>query len=475
MQYIRRYAREELLLEMRQSGPLVYKETSAMTIGAGIFALGLGLLIAHVDKPLLLILPVLGLPSLLLFWHRPILAIYALILLMPFEGYSLDLGFMYLSGVNALIIVLSVIMLFKLESSRRNLSSAWVALILILLLLIVISTITSEVQTGSFRFVVTRTGSVLTFLLVFVIVDNYLEIRRCLFLVLAGALFTSIVVILASTDLAPLMKDYIGPIRSHGASSVGGFHTPTVRSSATFGTYVSFGVWVELVFPFLLISAITKGGLIQNRLLALVSMVFISVAVFLAQSRSTWLALVASISCALFLLVKKRRLKFAIVTFSVPLFLFAYNCTVQLIILIRDMRIDTVYNRLSQYKYALHLFLESPIFGLGRDGFTRVFFNDFLIHKTLHNNFLAVLIAHGITAFIPYLALIFISFYFLYNLVFRVKNNEFRLLACGLFAGLFGILVEIQFAEYLAGKGLWLMMALACRSYLVWQRLEVNN
>jgi len=434
-------------------------------ISTSVLALSFGLLNSENENIYLPIILIFSIFFMILLLVKPTTVFYMLILFIPLGGYWIDLGFIHLSVVNGLIILLSGIIFLRHKSYKIDLGNSLIKISLILFMIILIATLISELYANSIRFVITRLGSFLTFLLVLTVVNNFDRVKKTLIVIYLSALATSLLIIITFLNLLPSLNDYIRIVVN---KPIGPLNAITFRSSGTFGTFASYGIWIESIFPLLFISFWKKQGLIKKRPIALFALFTIILAAFLTQSRSTWIALIVSFFiCILLVMMKKRRSRIIILSFSFICIILLYHYIFEFSSIIFSIRSETIQRRIFQYQYALQLFTANPILGLGREGFSKIFYKNIFTDNTLHNNFLSILVAHGLAGFLPYISLIIICFYLLYKLVLGARDEEQRVFSCGLFAAFVGILIEIQFAEYLSGKGLWLMMGLIFSLYLI--------
>ena len=298
-------------------------------------------------------------------------------------------------------------------------------------------------------------GTVLGFLLFFVLVDflsgeNRLRVAVLVFAACGSLLALLSLVITRWKPLGPLgtIGQTLFPPRFSIPGFDGGFNPNPIGGS------------LSLFLPVLLMLCILSlrktdlgvpGPQTLYYLFFRISLVVVAFVLLLSQSRSSWIAVLVSLTFLFFslkLLPRSQRVWRA--TLGVLFLLVVVGGTmlvfVASVVLPGDATVESEFSRQEVWTRAIWGIQDFPVTGLGLNAFRGVVGRIFPFYRLVpgadvasaHNQFLQAAVDLGIPAMIMYGAIWFVSFRMLFLLVRSSRTPLFRDLAVGLGAGLIG-------------------------------------
>jgi O-antigen ligase len=233
-----------------------------------------------------------------------------------------------------------------------------------------------------------------------------------------------------------------------------GISMPFNKTSAVPMSYGEFAIIVISAIPVLVYSAVKKLNIFSSTF-SIFATSLIFGAIFITQSRNSWLSTSVTISALFFLYIKRRSLSFM----KVNAILIVFSAIAMSIIIFNDIIIkfingfigtgiyrDNVFNRLESFIIGIKLFLHNIFVGVGNSNIEN--YTRFLHHRfqeiVLHNTFIDQLAGTGLFGFIPFLLLFIIALYQLLK-ISRSKNNQIAIYGRILLASFLGNLCALQF------------------------------
>lgn len=204
-----------------------------------------------------------------------------------------------------------------------------------------------------------------------------------------------------------------------------------------------FGIMVAPAFLYLLIQFFSKSGFkpLIGRTLMIIT---IGLALFISQSRSTWLGLVLSIGAVIFMFPKKKNRKlllFCAVVLGIVLLLTNIFSFILKGFTGEGTYKKNVFARLNAYLLGWDYFKRNPLVGVGHGNATYMVFSRNIL---IHNQIIDQLASAGILGAIPLLALYIIFFRTALRLYRDAKDNEIRVLTIWITASMVHAFTELM-------------------------------
>lgn len=268
-------------------------------------------------------------------------------------------------------------------------------------------------------------------------------------LILAGVLASAVAITQGAFDIPA------GVGRVLPARSIAGYQFPISRSAGLYGTYGEFGMLVISSLAVALSGVATLSDTRARFLVGGAALVLIG-GLLTAQTRGVWVAATAAV-IALGYRTLAQRTSFTTasgVTAAVALVL-----SLPVVVALRSLfaiQPATVYERLEVYRFAIRLFVDNPLVGVGYDGF-RPIAREVGIDIAVHNVFLEVGLSTGLVG-----GCLFAGF--LLRVVRRAgwlfTADQTTLLARAAPFVLIGVLIEAQLFRGLYAYELWVALGI---------------
>jgi hypothetical protein len=337
--------------------------------------------------------------------RKPVLGVYLFAATFPLANWNFELAFVTVSPPNVLLLITALGWMAQIAfpgpAGRRlphGLPSRllWIGWMLVATV-VSISIAPNSGATG--RFLVTRIGYFLTFLLTFLLVDDLDKFRRVIRFAIFSASVSSAVAIAGAFLGFP---NWLARSVTPKLALLG-----TLRTSAFDVSPHSFAGWLLFALAATLMSVANPGlwGLRRKHAIGL-SCLFL-MGILISQARGAWVALVATaLVAAVMHLIPSQRGGLArplyivggiVLGAAVGILLFVF--VVQPIIAVR---VDTVSHRLEEYRFAITMLQGHLLFGVGPLD-ERILGTLALGLPVVDNAFLIEAASTGLFGFIPFL------------------------------------------------------------------------
>jgi O-Antigen ligase len=396
---------------------------------------------------------------------RPELGLYLFILTFPLTNESLQLSFVTISLPNILLVIMAMSLIAKrlLAGRARNRPGNpifWPKFLLLswLIAATVISALMTPNTGATARFLVTRAGYALTFLVMLAVITDTAKLKKVLQLLVWSATAAAIVTIVGGLFPYAFPLDFVRctepvlPVLQ------------TFRCSAFNLSFASLGSWVLAALAPAAASFIYPKLLGISRRLAGVIVLLLLAALVIAQSRGAWVALLVAIPIILaFAGRPKDRKGLALPAYLVFAGIMAavvgYGLWSYVMQPIIAMRAENFWARLVSYQIAGQLIREHWLFGLGPLD-ERFLALQTLGFGTVDNSFLVEIAATGVLGAIPFLLLWFGGFRASIRALDQPAPPELHRLAGILGSSLLLVLVALQAYVAIGEKTPWILLGL---------------
>jgi len=248
---------------------------------------------------------------------------------------------------------------------------------------------------------------------------------------------------------------------------IGSFLIPFKRNAGLFDHYAACGMWFYLIVPFYVLNLFIKNNIIRSTIL--VSIFYM--AIFITQSRSTWVAgIVIFILAGVLLNITQIRKSFYTKLVSFFLSISVVLC----ILIIKDfvnelikMKELTALERLDQALFAFELFESNPLFGVGYGTFENLY------GVSLHIAPMNILYSTGLMGIIPFLLLITTVVYNILKIVIVSHNEDIFLISGSILLSIISSQIEGLFASGIGMAQFWIPICLGI-AFLVALRRNKN-
>lgn len=419
-----------------------------------------------VFEPLLIALLLLLCVSLFFFYHlinRPIIGVYMLVFFIPLQDYNFKLSFITLSIVNVLILsliltlVIRLLLGYKVIGKLKSLHPFCLVMIILFLFSQGMSLLTAEDFSKTLRHIVTIIGGVSLFFLPALIVQSLDEIKKIIFYISLSIVVVSTMTIISGffPDLLPFD---LGQARTKFARPIGGFYLPFVRNTGLIKTQGSYGIWVLMGLPIVLMSLYyseIRRFIFRYKLLSVTASGIILLGILISQSRNVWLGTMVCIYALLlyyFVTFSQTKSKVLILCLNLVLLTICFPVIYSIVEYYVSVSSENVYSRLRQFDIAFDIFSKAPLFGIGKGAFESA-----SVHN-LHNTYLFVLVTSGLFGFVPFVSLQLYSFKLLMMLVKREERKDLKLFAISMFASMVAMILQSMFFPGFSDKGMWVLL-----------------
>jgi O-antigen ligase len=397
--------------------------------------------------------------------RRPDWGFYLFVFSVPMGNVSIKTSALTVSPPNVLVMTLSVGLLAKaLFGDRRYFAHNalfWTrgGLFAWLLVATIISAAIAPNSEATVRFLVTRLGYALTFLVTLVVVTDMEKFKIALRVLIGSGVVCAILAIAGAflpnrlpEQLVYCFDAYL-PVLN------------TARCTA-FGLSVHpFGSWVLLASAPAVLSIFRPDILGIRKGLAIACSAVLAFGLLISQDRGAWLAVIVTLVVLLLFSARPKR-SYGV---AMPVYVVSVVAGAALAALIlwpfvikpiAAWRMENVNIRMDEYRLALSLFSQHAMFGIGPldDRFLEL--STFGM-GAVDNSFLVELAATGIIGFIPYLMLWAGAFLSSLQVFARIPTGEQRTMIGLTLVCLLLYLLAVQSYIGIGEKGPWLTMGLA--------------
>jgi putative inorganic carbon (HCO3(-)) transporter len=209
---------------------------------------------------------------------------------------------------------------------------------------------------------------------------------------------------------------------------------PQVLWYGVLGDPNDLGMLLVAFLPFIANKVFFQNISFVARTYWFLAMTAIIYTIILTNSRGSILALIAAVGS--FFIIKHKSLFGVVLAAIMALALLALGPSRMSEVTSGD---HSAMGRVDAWIIALHLFVRSPVFGIGARHFT-----DFHYYTT-HNSFVLAFVENGIFGFIPYFGLFVIAVYTAIHVAYAEENRKLSTEIISLVSGLIGILISIFF------------------------------
>lgn len=431
------------------------------------------------DAGFILIISLLGLLFVFTFLmvsiNRPLLGLFATVASIPLTGILSLKGqeIVTLSISNVMLLLLLFVVLLKgwMFSNRiRKIIKVSVFFLVVTSIANIFSGTVNNSISANLRTLVTNIGEIVVFLLVVIIVRDEKSLRRivnfifiiCLAVVSIAIYFAFFPINSPLIYVANISRPFFGldlPFdRSYGV----------ISNPGIYGSYIAFLLTASLFFLFRKKRAKKEHRLNLRRLVFIITFFIAFLAVFVSQTRSTFIAIFWIICTMLVYFKRPKRLQYMI-PISIVLLIIATLYAVQIaqLPIVRDfaeMRPHSVRTRSLHSFVALNAFRHHPVIGVGYWTLNPEIemISGYLPGMNfLHNHYLNMLSSVGLLGFVPYaLFLIFIIKAIAKNIK---ETSQSSILNSTITIVLFvmgGILLELALVPAGGHKFMWFIMGL---------------
>lgn len=390
---------------------------------------------------------------------HPANGLYLIVLAIPFDSHSIDVGPLNLSVSNVLIVITAAAWLASQMGRGGGIARDGNNVLVAVTLIGALASTFTAVDAGShLRSLITLIGCALIYLLAVNLIVNAKTLTRTLWCVGASVLLTALMGIIQA-----IAAHYWGLSLGIGRvfNYVGdGVALPLPRVTSTWFDPNAYGFFLLTGLPAILYFA-ARSKEYRPSLVLLASVALFGL--FLSYSRGAWFGLAVSMAVLLFLLLRQYTSKKTWPLLAVNAFAAISGFIVIMGGLLRvpiDFLIDlnpaAVHFRLLLWESAIQDFVEQPLMGLGFDGY-------FLRHGWyVHNSFVEVLLALGIVGALPFYILI------VRTTMMGLKSRDDIVVAMA--ASLVGLAVAGAFISVMLLKNLWLVMGVIVAAVKIYER-----
>ncbi len=420
--------------------------------------------------------------------HKPEIGIYALILSYPFGSLYLSDKVANLSIPNVLLVITALAVLGRMVRHRRVLGEVGPVirfafiLLPIFLIAVIPSILVAPDREIALRYLPTRTGYALTYVLIVILIRDITKIKTALKCLVASAGLASAAT-LALGFFPGMLPPELMYLSETAEPLIEGLST--ARPTGLFAAAAVFNSWVILALPIAVLSSLRTNSFGIPRYLSVVASSVILGALLLNQTRAGWIAgavVIALLLCWAPLYLRGKRwaavLRTAALVGIVLLMGIQASRRVEGFIdwfVYGPGRVGSVIERQRQYELAFQAIRSHPWFGLGPFGINVLYLEPSGLHPSLHNIYLEELVFSGLVGFIPYIAFLPLSLYAPFKLMWGSVVQELRLVAGAIVLGSLGALTVYQSYPGAGEKSYWIMLGLcASTSYLLFGATRVK-
>jgi len=408
-----------------------------------------------------------GAGVLLVVWvaRKPEMGLYLFVLTFPLTNESFELPYVTVSLPNVLLVTMALGLLARRILGRPQERTSnpvfWpkFALLSWLVLATGVSALLMPQTDATLRFLITRAGYALTFLVILTVIDDTKRLKTVLRLMAWSAGGTAIVTILGG------LFPFTFPIEVVRCNEPILPVLNTYRCTAFNLSFHAMGSWLLAGLPAILFSVKYPKLLGLPRKAALALAALCGLALVIGRVRGAWVALLVSLLVmALFAARPKKGsglARFCYVGGALILGV-ALACVIWILAIapIVSLSPDSFFARLESYKVAFSLFQQHWLFGLGPLD-ERFLALDTVGYGVIDNLFIAEIGATGLLGAIPFLLLWAGAFRSLIKIMEGTADSELRQLATILAVGVLFLLVAVQAYVAIGEKTPWILMGLA--------------
>ncbi|MDB9253338.1 O-antigen ligase family protein [Halorubrum ezzemoulense] len=367
------------------------------------------------------------------------------IFFIPFGVFSVETGVVNISLPN-LFIISTIIYFSAFLCIKRELTLSKIQVLVFVLFCTALVTIliTTFIQQGSPRRLITYIGYLLVTTILFLYINSISDAERVLRAAFLSAVAINALTIIHSVTYPvgfPFGQAYLGQRTVVGV---------TVPFQRTLGlpniTYGAFGMMSMVGTPYYLY----KG--IKNRcIITLFGVSLVLLGVLITQSRSTWVATSLAVFIVISGYVLKETRKKTKIAYVLAIVIPAIALVPSSIKSLISIKSSTFSSRTEQYRIALELLQSNPVTGVGLSNV-----NQFYSAYAIHSGFLRIGAEAGAFAFLTVVTVWAISLLFVSKGVFL--SSAHYTIRVGVIAGIGAMIIEANMVPGF-GKAPWILLA----------------
>lgn len=375
--------------------------------------------------------------------------VQATVFSVPFGAFSIDTGVANISPPNLLIIITVIYFgAVMIPQERLRLSRVQIYALGLLCVLILVISVTSFVQQGRSRRLVTYIGVLLLSTVLLLYVDSISDAKRVLRAAFLSAVVVSILTIVHSITYPaglPFGRDYLGQ------RTVAGVTVPFQRTIWLPTSYSGFGMMLMIGTPYYLYIALKKRSKII--LFGVSSILF---AVLISQSRSTWAATVLALFIVISGYIIKERGEKANITYLLSVIFPTILLLPAGLNVLISIRADTFFSRIKQYQAALDIMQSNPLVGEGLNNVEQSYAG------SIHSEFFRLGAEAGVVAFLLFITIWTIPILSVSKGIFSSSSGY--ALKIGVLASIIAMIIESNMAPGLS-KAPWIVLIIGLGHY----------
>lgn len=394
---------------------------------------------------------------------RPQIGLCLFLLTFPMNNESLELSFVTVSPPNVLLVAMAMGLLARRVFGRRKSAANpvfWPKFLLLSWFLMAgaLSALMAPNTGAAARFLITRAGYVLTFLVILALISDVEKLKSALRFIVWSASAAAAVAALGaffpySFPLALVRcNEPVLPVLN------------TLRCTGFNLSFHAFGSWLLVALP------VAAGSIVYPKFLGISRRIAIALGLLLlggliiGQVRGAWVTLLVAIPILLAFAARPKRGE----GFALPAYLFL-SALIGIVLLfgiwnvfihpIVAMRPDNFWGRIASYQVALQIFRQHWLFGTGPLD-ERFLSLETLGYSVVDNAFLVEIAATGLLGAVPFLLLWYGGFRSCIANLSEPTKPELRRLAAILGMSLFFLLISVQAYIAVGEKTPWVLLGL---------------
>ena len=281
-------------------------------------------------------------------------------------------------------------------------------------------------------------------LITYLYIDSREEYLKATTLLVFGVIILSILTIISSF----LGVEYIGGPRMGPRTY--GITMPFNKACGIPMSYGEYGIITMFALPIFLTEITRKMKILGDIKNSYIFLIILLWAIFITQSRSTWLATVITLM-VFYVFMSEGKLMLRLFTIAILglLFIIFFNEVRPIFHALagKGVYLHNIIGRIESYFYALSIMKDNTLFGYGHSKYQlmHAIYTHFKGITCLHNNFLHQLVSCGILGFLPYIAMYILVICGLIQNVFGIMDHTLRILNVCLLSSIAGSMVELNF------------------------------
>jgi hypothetical protein len=396
---------------------------------------------------------------------RPVIGLYLLIFAFPLTNLSIETPILTISPPNLLLILIAVVMtaraLLMRPGTRQENPLPWRELLLFgwILAATLVSIILAPNSEATGRFLITRVGYALTFLITVALVSDVGKLKVAFRMLVLSACVCAAVATFGAFFHGLLPEQLVWC----NQAVLPVLNTP--RCAAFSMSMHPYGSWLLLAFAPASFSIVRPDLFGIRKQYAVAAVLLLILGLIIGQVRGAWVSLlITTVIGVIAVGVPKKREGLALPSYFVAVSLattiLGFFLWIEVLRPIVAWRLDNVSIRIEEYKLAFQVFGQHALFGVGPldDRFLAL---SPLGLGAVDNSFLVELAATGILGFIPFILLWGGAFSSSLRILRRPRKPELGTPATVILVTLLLELISVQAYIGIGEKGPWLAMGMA--------------